>query len=172
MACGKVWIKGSKTDEYVEGVVLAALSDPAVIAQLTTASRGAPLDDRTTEEADLRDEFVRTQERILSVEAAWMRGPVALDAEVGISPATYRTWRAGEIERRDDLERRIGRLIRAKHVLRAIADPDAFWKGATLAEKRDVIRAVCPEIVVRQAASIPEFPQRWVRERIAITLAG
>ena len=70
------------------------------------------------------------------------------------------------------MERRLTRLVRGRAVVRAVADPEQFWAEATLETRRDVIRAVCPEIVVRQAASVPEFPQRWDRRRIAITFAG
>jgi len=171
-ACGRIWIKGSHTDAYIEGVVLAALSDPAVIAALTRASSGEPADDWAKEETDLRADLLATRERIIAVEMAWMKGPAALEAEIGISPEGYRRWRAGEVERRDDIERQLARLVRTRSVVRAIADPDAFWAAATLQEKREIVRAVCPAIVVRQAASIPEFPQRWDRRRIAITLAG
>ena len=171
-ACGRVWIKGSPSDEYIEGVVVAALSDSAVVAALTKGIGGQPDAPDVDEGAELRKALLEIRERIVVAEVAWMRGPAVLEAELGISPEGYRRWRAGAIGERDELERRLARLVRGRAVVRAVADPEQFWAEATLETRRDVIRAVCPEIVVRQAASVPEFPQRWDRRRIAITFAG
>ncbi|MGC8633381.1 MAG: recombinase family protein [Candidatus Limnocylindrales bacterium] len=171
-ACGKVWIKGVLTDQYIEGVVLAALSDRSVVAALTRGMSAQADGPDGDEEGELHAALLEVRERVLAAEVAWMRGPAVLEAEFGISPEGYRRWRAGAIAERDELEKRVARLTRGRAVVRAVADPERFWAEATLETKRDVIRAVCPDIVVRQAASLPEFPQRWDRRRIAITFAG
>jgi site-specific DNA recombinase len=174
-SCAKIHIKGEPTDRLIEGLVLAALKDPAVKEALTRAvSVDLPQVDgaeRGTEE-DLQVEFLVLQERIVATEAAFMEGPAELERQFSISPEGYHLWRKRALERRDELERQISRSARGKIIVSALADPVAYWQQATLEQKRDVIRLVMPEITVIRAKSLPEYPQRWDDRRIVITPLG
>jgi len=137
-ACGRVWIRGSHTDAFIEQLVLAALRTPNVAqtAALVDGSRSAA---DAGEEA-LRDELRELSERIIEAEVAWLEGPAALEAKLQVSVEGYRRWRATALARRDELQRRLATSARARTVLRAAADPLRFWEAASLEERRGLRR--------------------------------
>lgn len=163
LACGRVWIKGDPTDHYIEQVVLAHLRMPEIIAALTRSSSD---EDPATGEDDVRTRALALRERILAAEVAWMRGPEALEAAFGISPEAYRRWRTAAIAERDELEHRITRNARQRAALTALADPEGFWDQAALEQRREVVRAVLPEVVVVPAAAAEGSARRWNPRRI------
>ena len=172
--CAKIHIKGAPTDTFIEGLVLAALADPRVKAALTRtlAVDSGEADGEGNGDANLRVEFIAIQERIVQVEAAFMEGPAELERQFSISPEGYRAWRSKALEKRDELDRQISRNARSKIIVSALADPLAYWTKAALAEKRDVVRLIFPEIMVYPAKSLPEYPQRWDSRRIRPTPFG
>ncbi len=171
LACGRVWIKGSSTDQYIEQLALAHLRMPEVIAALTRGSRSGD-SDAGEDESELRTQALALRERILAAEVAWMKGPAELESAFGISPEAYRRWRAEVIVERDELERQIARSTRARAVFTALADPEEFWDQAALEDRREVVRAVLPEVVVERAAAVDGSARRWNPRRIRWTAAG
>jgi DNA invertase Pin-like site-specific DNA recombinase len=161
-ACGKVWIRGSHTDAYVEQIVLASLRMPALVAAAAVANGSAPAGDESDE--SLRSELRALNERLVEAESAGVDGPAALEERLLVSVEGYRHWRTTALARRDELQRRLARSARARTMLRAASDPAGFWTEAPLADRREAVRALLPEIVVRQAD--PTARRRWDRRRI------
>lgn len=165
-ACGRVWIKGSNTDAYIERVVLAHLRMPSVVSALSLGLGDS--EDPTEEASELRRRLMALKERIVTAEVAALKGLSVLEAEFGVSMEGYRVWRAQALAERDDLEKSIARTTRARSVVKAIADPEEFWRQAALDERRDLVRSVLPSIFVRPASSVPGNPRRWNHRRIKL----
>lgn len=163
-ACGRVWIKGAPTDGYIEQVTLAQLRDPAVRRALTLIVSGGA-DDADEQAAELRREFDKLNEEITRREVISLNGPRAVEQQLGVGVEALRRWRAQALERRDDLERRIGAVTRQRHVLRAVANPESFWDQAALPERRALVRALFSDITVDPAPRA----RRWSFRRIRFT---
>jgi len=166
--CGRVWIKGSRTDEYIEGRVLAYLRQPTVTAALMR-TLGSP-DEPDETQAALRERLEALQESLTRLEVAYLDGPAALEAEAHVSPAAYLRYREKISSEIDGLKKAIGKTARQRTVLRALAAPVDFWNQATLEERRDLVGALFPSIVVRPVADVPgASPRRWDWRRIEAT---
>lgn len=163
-ACGRVWIKGAPTDDYIEQVTLAQLRDPAVRRALTLIVSGGA-DDADGEAAELRREFDELNEEITRREVISLNGARSVEQQLGVGMEALRRWRTQALERRDELERRIGALTRQRHVLRAVANPTDFWDQAALPERRSLVRALFSDIVVDPAPRA----RRWSFRRIRFT---
>jgi site-specific DNA recombinase len=171
-ACGRVWIKGSNTDDYIEEVVRAHLRMPEVRRALTHVVAGEA-DQPDEELLEVRHRFAEIQEQIYEREALSLDGARAVEQGLGVSMEGFRRWKQRAQEERDRLEKQIGRLSRAKSTLRAIADPEQFWDQATLEERRDLVRSLFVELSVMPASAVEGPPsRRWDRRRIEWTAVG
>lgn len=164
-ACGRVWIKGDPTDHYIEKVVLTHLRMPAIVRALTLKLGTDPFPE--DHELELRRGLNELREKITKLELAYLRGPRALEDEFAIGVEAYRRHRSNLLLERDQLERQLASTAHARAVVRAIASPVEFWDQSTLEDKRSVVRAVLPEIVVIPVEQLVVPPrQRWNASRI------
>lgn len=158
-ACGRVWVKGEPTDEYVSGLVREALRSPR-LAQLVA---GDSLADG--QEASLRREYVEARERLTALETEWLlsrtsRSGTVSDAAYQRATETIRT----EVE---GLERRLTSVERNKVLANVLDDPDGLWESASLEDKRTLVRLVFPIIKVERANR-----RRWNADRIRLVPAA
>ena len=167
-ACGRVWIRGNHTDAFIEQVVLATLRMPSVV----DAAAGLEGSSRAGNEGDdsLRAQLGELNEKIIQAEVAWLEGPEALEEQLLVSVAGYRRWRAEALGRRDDLKGQLAKSARARTLLRAATDPDAYWQDAPLEDRREAVRALLPEIIVQPADKAGR--RRWDKNRIDWKAAG
>lgn len=168
LACGRIWIKGDPTDRHIEGLVLALLRRPEVRdALMASAGQGTrPSDDV----AALSAERIALHTRIVALESAHLGG--TLEADFAVSADGYREYRTKALAQLDLIDTRLAKAARGRTVIAALLDPEAFWETAELGQRRDVIRAVLPEIVVHPAETVPYYPQRWDDRRISWTHAA
>jgi hypothetical protein len=105
MACGKVWIKGSSTDAYIESLVKAAPLDDSVIRAMHGEPNSAPAEHATSA---MQARYRELREFVLEREKAVLDGQ--LEERFGVSMDSYRRWRA---ERQAELDRLQHELSRA-----------------------------------------------------------
>jgi site-specific DNA recombinase len=163
--CGRVWIRGDRTDEYIEQLVLAYLRKPAIRRALLL--RLGDVREPSEAQAELRGQRIALQDRIDSREMAYARSPATLEAEHHISTKTYLRWREEAYTERDELDKRIARTDRAKTVIAASANPVEFWNQATLESRRDLVRSLFESIWVFPVKDTPgASARRWDFRRI------
>lgn len=158
-ACGRVWVKGEPTDEYVSGLVVAALKSPR-LAQLIA---GNPEDDGR--DAEIRREYVAARERLIAMETEWLLGrndPNRLTSEAAYQRATS-TLRV-EVQA---LERRLQAVGRNRALVDGLHDPETLWDSASLEDKRTLVRLVFPIIKVERANR-----RRWNSDRLVLVPAA
>lgn len=162
-ACGGVYIKGSKTDEYIAGLVQVAIASP----ELARLIEGDAEDE--SEETALRRALTGARERRERAEAEYLEARLR---DPLVSDAAYRTvldkFRAEE----DELARSLAAIDRSRVLTDAMHSPSTYWQNASLEQRRALVRLVFPEIKVLPAESLPEFPQRWTERRIVLTPAA
>jgi site-specific DNA recombinase len=166
-ACGRIWIKGSHTDFYIEQLAKAHLRNPKVTRALALhlGERDSVDDDL----AALRSERAQLEEHLLAVERAYLDGPQVLEARYHVSERAYVDWRAEKLRRLDELKRMTARTEQARTVLRALASPIEFWDQAALDARRDLLRALFPLIeVVPADAVVGGVRRRWDPRRIKV----
>jgi DNA invertase Pin-like site-specific DNA recombinase len=163
--CGRVWIKASKTDEYIEGLTVAALSSPA-LARLVAGE-----DSDASNLAENRRRFVRLRERVMDLETRLLRSQYESDPD-GISPDAYQRLIKETKREVADLEAELARHDETRVLSAALIDPLAFWEAATLEQRRALVRLVFPSIVVERASTLREYPQRWDERRLRVTPAA
>jgi DNA invertase Pin-like site-specific DNA recombinase len=158
-ACGRVWVKGEPTDEYVAGLVKEALRSPA-LAQLVAGDPSA--DGR---EAELRRDYVAKKEQLTAIESEWLIART--DRTRTVSDAAYQ--RAVETIRTEveALERRLTSVERNRVLANVLDDPDGLWESASLEDRRTLVRLVFPVIKVERASR-----RRWHPERIRLVPAA
>lgn len=167
--CGRVWIKGSHTDSYIEGLVLAYLRKPAVRRALLL--RLGDVRDPSEEQKELRAQLITAQDKLDAMELAYTRGAAALEAEFNISVKTYLRWWPEAKAELDKLNKRIARTEQAKVVMAATAAPAEFWAQAALEERRDLVRSLFPRIRVLPVSAVPGVSfRRWSSRRIEVEL--
>lgn len=157
--CGKVWIKASRTDEYIEGLVLAALDSPALAKLLQDET------DRS-EQAALRRDYIRKREALTDLETRLLRSQYEPDPDISLE--AYRRL-IGELRREvETLESELARNDDARILAAARHDPGGYWQEASLEQRRALVRLVFPDITVDPARTLNEYPQRWDMRRIRL----
>jgi site-specific DNA recombinase len=158
-ACGRVWIKGEPTDEYVGGLVVAALQSPA-LARLIA---GSP--DDNGREAAIRREYVAARERLTSLETEWLLGRT--DPARKVSDAAYQRAVATIRTEVEGLERRLVSVERNRVLANVFDDTQSLWESASLEDRRTLVRLVFPVIKVERANR-----RRWNADRLVLVPAA
>lgn len=134
--CGRVFISGEGADNIVAAAVLAELTDPAVIRQISRAAKAGP--DRSLVE-DLRAAEARKGELL------------DLYREGVLDKAEFTTERRVCEDRIEAVRGRLSAQDGASVLASIPTDPEALaeaWDGWTLAKRRAVVSAVVDSITV------------------------
>ena len=160
--CGRVWIKASHTDDYIAGLVIAALASPAV-AQMATPGESA-------DETALRREYIAKREELVTIEVE------SIEARYGGDRSMSDRAYSIVIDKRrvalEGIRTALAKVEGARALADAVHDPAGYWERASLEQRRALVSLVFPVITVARAGSLPEYPQRWDARRLTIIPAA
>jgi DNA invertase Pin-like site-specific DNA recombinase len=157
-SCGRVWIKGEPTDEYIADLVQKALRSPGLAQRLA----GDPAD--IGQDAEARREHVAAVELAVAIETEWNMRTRSVDDPV--RDAAYRQSSALAARRVEETKRRLGHVERATDLAAVLNDPTKAWDSGSLEDRRNLVRLICPSISVEAASR-----RRWSQDRISVVLA-
>lgn len=159
-ACQGVGIRGDHTDAYIEGLVLAALEDEAVKRNASAE----PVRDPVADARGRLDEIVR---RLTELEVSHLAG--TLEEDHGVSEEGYRAYRTRLLGERDAAERLLASEAKTIQIPIVETTPADFWGGATLQQRRVVVRELFAEITILPVKALTNRKRYWDIRRIKVS---